>query len=243
MLVLPRVMGHRGAAALAPENTLAGLRRAAEVGVSWVEFDVMLTSDSVPVLFHDDKIKRTTGRRALMADTPYEVVRTLDAGSWFGSEFAGEPVPTLKAALALTHELGLRANIEIKPTSGSDRETAAAIAEVVAARWPANAQPPLLSSFSRDALAVVQMRAPDVPRGFLARRMPRDWVSVARALECSTLHVAGWWLTAKRAARIKAAGYGLAAFTINDVAQARKLLAWGVDCIITDSPDVMVAEL
>ncbi len=236
MLVLPRVMGHRGAAALAPENTLAGLRRAAATRVSWVEIDVKITSDSVPVLFHDDKLKRTTGHRGLMADTPYDVVRTLDAGSWFGPEFAGEPVPTLEAALALVRELGLRANIEIKPTPGRDRDTAAAIVEVIASHAP----PPLISSFSRECLAVVQTRAPDLPRALLARRMPRDWVSAARALACSTLHVAAWWLTAKRAARIKAAGYSLAAFTVNDVAQARTLFDWGVDCIITDSPDVMV---
>lgn len=246
MLALPRVMGHRGAAALAPENTLAGLRRAAAVGVSWVEFDVMLTGDSIPVLFHDDKLKRTTGRRALMVDTPYDVVRTLDAGSWFGPEFAGEPVPTLAAALSLVRELGLRANIEIKPTLGRDRETAVAVAELIAECWPpisSQVPPPLLSSFSRDALAIMQARVPELPRAFLARRLPRDWVSAARALACSTLHVAGWWLTAKRVTRIKAAGYGLASFTINDIAQARTLIGWGVDCIVTDTPDVMLAAL
>jgi len=243
MLALPRVMGHRGAAALAPENTLAGIRRAAATGVSWVEFDVMLTSDSVPVLFHDDKLARTTGRRGLMAETLCEVASTLDAGAWFGAEFAGEPVPTLKAALTLVRELGLRANVEIKPTPGRNRETAAAVAEVIERCWPASEPPPLISSFKRDSLAVIQDRTPALPRGLLALRLPRDWVSAARALECSTLHVAGRWLTAKRTARIRAAGYGLAAFTINDVAQARTLFDWGVECIITDSPDVMVAAL
>ncbi len=243
MLALPRVMGHRGAAALAPENTLASIRRAAATGVSWVEFDVMLTSDSVPILFHDDKLERTTGRKGLMAETPCAVVCTLEAGAWFGAEFAGEPVPTLEAALALVRELGLRANVEIKPTPGRERETAAAVVEVVERCWPAAAPPPLISSFKRDCLAVVQDRAPALPRGLLALRLPRDWISAARALECSTLHVAGRWLTAKRVARIKAAGYGLATFTINDVTQARKLLDWGVECIITDSPDVMVSAL
>ncbi len=243
MLALPRVMGHRGAAALAPENTLAGIRRAAATGVRWVEFDVMLTGDSVPVLFHDDNLKRITGRDALMAQTTYKDVRALDAGAWFRPEFAGEPVPTLEDGLALIRELGLGANIEIKPTSGRDRETAAATVEVVERCWPAAEPPPLISSFKRDSLAVVRDRAARLPRGLLAVRLPRDWLSAARVLECSTVHVAGRWLTAKRAARIKAAGYGLACFTINDVAQARTLLDWGVDSIITDSPDVMVAAL
>ncbi len=71
MFVLPRVIGHRGAAASAPENTLAGLRAAAALGATWVEFDVMLTKDRVPVLFHDDNLRRITGRDALMAETSY----------------------------------------------------------------------------------------------------------------------------------------------------------------------------
>ncbi|MHA1599411.1 MAG: glycerophosphodiester phosphodiesterase family protein, partial [Alphaproteobacteria bacterium] len=137
MLALPRVMGHRGAAALAPENTLAGMSRAAATGVSWVEFDVMLTGDQVPVLFHDDSLKRITGCRAAMADTPYDVVRTLDAGAWFGPEFAGERIPTLETTLALVRKLGMRANIEIKPTPGRARETAAAAVEVIERCWPA----------------------------------------------------------------------------------------------------------
>jgi glycerophosphoryl diester phosphodiesterase len=236
-------MGHRGAAALAPENTLAGFRRAAAAGARWVEFDVMLTGDDVPVLFHDDNLKRTTGRDALMARTPYDVVRTLEAGAWFAPHFAGEPVPTLAAALALLLELGLGANIEIKPTPGRGRETAAAALAAVARCWPATRPPPLVSSFNRDSLEVARQQAPAVPRGLLAVRLPRDWISAARRLECSTLHVAGRWLTAKRAARIKARGYGLAAFTINDPRQARALIAWGVDCIITDDPAAMVEAL
>jgi glycerophosphoryl diester phosphodiesterase len=243
MLNLPRVMGHRGAAALAPENTLGGFRRAAATGVRWVEFDVMLTGDGVPVLFHDDNLKRITGRDALMAETPYSVVRTLDAGTWFAPDFAGERIATLEAAIAVLAALHLSANIEIKPTPGRDRETAAAIADVLVRCWPAAAPPPLISSFSRDALVVMHERAPALPRGWLCMRLPRNWLSVARGLECATVHVAGKWLTAKRAARIKAAGYGLATFTINDPKRARTLLDWGVDSIITDSPDVMIEAL
>ena len=236
-------MGHRGAAAVAPENTLAGFRRAAAGGACWVEFDVMLTADHVPVLFHDDNLKRTTGRGALMAETPYSVVRTLEAGAWFAPEFAGEPVPTLEAALALLLELGLGANIEIKPTPGRGRETATAALAVIGRCWPATQPPPLVSSFNRDSLEAARQHAPAVPRGLLALRLPRDWVTAARRLECSTLHVAGGWLTAKRAARIKAQGYGLAAFTINDPVRARTLFGWGVDSIITDDPAAMVEAL
>ncbi|MDH3919787.1 MAG: glycerophosphodiester phosphodiesterase family protein, partial [Rhodospirillales bacterium] len=74
-LELPRVMGHRGAAAWAPENTLASIQKAADLGATWVEFDVMLTGDGRPVLFHDDNLKRLTGLDALMARTPYSRVK------------------------------------------------------------------------------------------------------------------------------------------------------------------------
>ena len=99
MLELPRIMGHRGAAGRAPENTLAGLRAAADMGATWVEFDVMLSGDGVPVLFHDDNLKRTTGRNAHMAETPFADLAALEAGAWFAPAFAGEPIPALEAAL------------------------------------------------------------------------------------------------------------------------------------------------
>ena len=71
-LRLPKVMGHRGAAGLAPENTLASIRKVAECGLDWVEFDVMLAGDGVPILYHDDTLDRTTGRDGLVAETPSE---------------------------------------------------------------------------------------------------------------------------------------------------------------------------
>ncbi len=239
MLDLPRVMGHRGAAGAAPENTLAGLRAAAAFGMTWVEFDVMLSGDGVPVLFHDDNLKRITGRNALMAKTPLAALADLEAGVWFAPGFAGEPIPALEAALALALDLGLTPNVEIKPTPGADAATAAGVLEVIARHWPAARPGPLISSFSRVALGVARDRAPALPRALIAWRLPRDWHRTAAALDCSNLHIAGRALNEKRIGWIKRAGYQLAAFTINDPKQAKRLAALGVDCIITDRPDMI----
>ncbi len=239
MLDLPRVMGHRGAAGAAPENTLAGLRAAAALGMNWVEFDVMLSGDGVPVLFHDDNLKRTTGRDALMAETPFKALADLEAGVWFAPGFAGEPIPSLEAALALALDLGLTPNIEIKPTPGADAATAAAALEAIVRCWPAARPGPLISSFSRVALGAAKDRAPALPRALIAWRLPRDWRRAAAALDCSNLHIAGRALNEKRVGWIKRAGYQLAAFTINDPKQAKRLAALGVDCIITDRPDMI----
>lgn len=82
MLCLPRVIGHRGAAAAAPENTLAGLRKAKELGCSWVEFDVRLTADGAPILLHDDRLERTTSGYGEAAALSLAKVREYDAGGW-----------------------------------------------------------------------------------------------------------------------------------------------------------------
>ncbi len=243
MLELPRVMGHRGAAAVAPENTLAGLRAAVAMGMTWVEFDVMLSGDGVPVLFHDDNLKRITGRNALMAETGFAELVKLEAGAWFGTGFAGEPIPSLEQALSLSLSLGCTPNIEIKPTPGADVATAAAALETIARTWPAERPGPLISSFSRRALEVARNRAPDLPRALIAWRLPRDWVKAAGALECSNLHLRGHRLRAKTAAKVKRAGYQLAAFTVNDPKKAQRLVRLGVDCIITDRPDAIEAAL
>ena len=90
---LATVIGHRGAAARAPENTLAGLRKAKELGADWVEFDVMLSGDGVPLLIHDETLQRTTTGRGRVARHTADEIRSLDAGRWFGPEFAGGAHP------------------------------------------------------------------------------------------------------------------------------------------------------
>ena len=236
-------MGHRGAAAVAPENTLASLRAAAAHGASWVEFDVMLSGDGVPVLFHDETLTRTTGRKARMAATPLAELRTLEAGAWFAPDFEGETIPTLEEALELLLKLGVSPNLEIKPSKDTDEATARAAVAVLSRSWPLERAPALVSSFSRACLAVAVQEAPQVPRGLITHRPPKDWPEAAAHLACSTVHVNARRLTPRLAKRVKEAGYGLAAFTVNDVARARELIAAGVDCIITDAPGEIAAAL
>src|SRR4051794_34519268 len=104
---LPKVIGHRGAKAYAPENTLAGIRTAAQQGARWVEVDVKLTRDGVPILMHDDTVDRTTNGKGAAATLDFAELRRLDAGAWFGPAFAGERIPTLEEALALVFDLDL----------------------------------------------------------------------------------------------------------------------------------------
>jgi glycerophosphoryl diester phosphodiesterase len=243
-VALPKVIGHRGAAAYAPENTLESLREAARRGTGWVEFDVKLTADGALIVFHDDTLDRTTNGKGEVAAASYERIRGLDAGSWFGLGFMGHRVPTLEEALQLVLAEGLGANIEIKPCPGREAETAARAVAEIRRLWPSTRPPPLISSFKAASLAEARTRAPHLPRGLLLYEdgVP-TWRRDAREQGCVTVHCSHHNLTAEWAAEIRRQGYGLAAYTVNDGIKARQLREIGVQCIITDTPDRILASL
>ena len=240
---LPRVIGHRGAAAVAPENTLAGLRRAKELGAKWVEFDVKLTRDGVAVLFHDERLERTTDGQGEIARITLAELRKLDAGAWFASEFAGERVPTLAEALALCDALGLGINVEIKPCPGREAETARVAVATLLELWPADRPAPLISSFAPLCLAVARDLAPALPRGYLAGRLPVRWRQHIETYRCSTLHLSDRRTGAAQRAAVLAAGVPLALYTVNDPARARQLLQAGVAALFTDRIGEVLAAL
>lgn len=238
---LPPVIGHRGAALHAPENTLAGIRKAAALGVRMIEFDAKLTADGVPILMHDDDLDRTSSGSGPVRKTSMATIRTLDAGSWFGVAFSDEPVPTLGEALDLCLLLGLAVNLEIKPCKGLERETAEASLAVAREIWPADRPPPLVSSFARDALVTAREAAPDWPRGYLFDRKPKNWRTEVATLGPATLNTSHRRLDVATLAELKTAGLPVLTYTVNDPERARKLFEMGVDCIFSDSPDAILA--
>lgn len=238
---LGRVIGHRGAAARAPENTLAGFRRARELGCTAVEFDVRLTADGAPVLCHDSTLDRTTTARGRVSELTLAIIRECDAGIRFDRAFAGERVPILDEALLLAAELGLVANIEIKVERGREYATAAAVAATLA-RLRSRIGPVLVSSFLPNAIVAIRALAPDVPRALLFRVIPRGWAQMALRLGCAAIGADHRRLRPGRIAAIRAAGYPLLAYTVNDAARARLLFGWGVTSVFSDAPDIILRE-
>ena len=240
---LPKIVGHRGAATHAPENTLAGLRQAAAFGAAWVEFDVMLSRDGVPLLHHDASLARTTGDPRLVTETTLAELKTLDAGAWFGARFAGERIPTFAEAIAVLAELGLGANVEIKPASGRERETAEAVVKEVQRSWPTTLPAPLISSFEDSCLEVALALAPELPRGHLYEAIPANWRDSVARLDCLSVHGRDQLLDEETVAEIREAGYRVVTYTVNDPRHAVELDAWGVDTIITDDIPAITAAL
>ena len=235
----PRVVCHRGGGALAPENTLAGIRKAAAMGFGGVEFDVMLSSDKVPLLIHDETLDRTTNGRGSVAATPYARLASLDAGAWFSPEYRGERVPSFEEAGKLCAQLGLWANVEIKPARGFERETGVAVAKLALELWGGASISPLLSSFEPASLEAARAAAPELDRGYLTDRLGSGWDEAARALGCVSVHCNCKYLTEGQADEVRSAGYWLLCYTVNEPVIARRLFSWGIDAIFTDRLDLI----
>ncbi len=233
----PRVIAHRGGGAHAPENTLAAIRKGGSLGFAGVEFDVMLAADAVPVLIHDETLERTAGVAGRVSETPSSRLAALDAGSWFGPKFAGEPIPRYADAVRLCRDLDLWANVEIKPAPGFECDTGRVVAEASAALWQGASAAPLLSSFSVAALEAALDAAPQLARGLLVERVAPGWQETAERLGCVSLHCDHRYLTRELAAQVRAGGLALLCYTVNDISRGRELFAWGVDAVVTDRLD------
>jgi glycerophosphoryl diester phosphodiesterase len=226
MLTLPAIIGHRGAAALAPENSLSGFVLAARLGCTMVEFDVRLSADGVPVVFHDDTLDRCTSATGPLAARSTAVLNALG-------------IPTLAETLDLCRSLDLAVNIELKPDRGSEIATARAALRVAGQSWSATRPLPLISSFSRRALATAADLCPRWPRGLLVGRLPGTWLELARVLGCVTLHAEHSRLTAARITAIRAAGLQVLAYTVNRPQRAECLLQRGISAVFSDHPDLL----
>lgn len=246
-LNLPRVIGHRGAAEAAPENTLESFAEAKRQGASWVEFDAKLTADNAVILLHDDTVDRTSNGRGLAAGKTLAEMKALDVGVWLDAKWAGARIPTLAEALAAFDRLGLGYNLEIKPCPGRARETARGIIAELRRLWPQGQPPqgrtPLLSSFAYDSLLEAHALAPELPLGLLLEEDPADWRQQAEGVGAVSVNCWHGKLTEAWARDIKAAGYALLVYTVNDLALARRLFSWGVDAVFTDAPGRLLAGL
>ncbi|HEX5866042.1 MAG TPA: glycerophosphodiester phosphodiesterase [Casimicrobiaceae bacterium] len=235
----PKYAAHRGAGKLAPENTLAAMRVGQAHGYRMVEFDVKLSGDGVAFLLHDDTLDRTTDAHGRADALTWSELAKLDAGSWHSAAFAGEPLPTLSAIARWAIANGVACNVEIKPMPGRERETGAAVALDAAALWRAAPLPPLLSSFSEEALVAARAAAPDLACALLVERVPADWPARLSRLACVALDIDYREVDARLIAAVHQSGYRVITYTANDPQAVAQLAAWGVDLIITDAVDVI----
>ena len=235
----PKIVAHRLFGTLAPENTLGALKKAAALGIKAVETDVMLTRDGVAVISHDPVLGRAVASDAAVAELTLKDLRELDAGIRFGAAWRGEKVPLLTEVIDFALAHGIFLNLEIKPSTDDLADaTARETVRIVRERFPGASQP-LLSSFSRAALKAAQIVAPEIPRGLLLEGNVPDWAAAAQDLQVRTVHPDAA-MDAAFAAEAHAHGWGVMAWTIDDPAEARKLVGYGTDALCTNRPDCLL---
>ena len=242
----PRWIAHRGAGRLAPENTLAAFRVGAAHGYRMFECDVKLSADGVPFLLHDATLARTCiapdalglGPETVAGDLPWERLSQLDAGAWHSRAWVGEPVPTLDNMARYCLHNGYHLNIEIKPTPGTERPTGEGGGARAASLWRGAPVPPLLTSFQPEALQGAAQAAAELPRGLLLDTLWTGWLETALTLGCVAVVCNQSLWDASSVRQAKSAGLRLLAYTVNDDWAAQRLIALGLDGIITDRVDL-----
>lgn len=228
------IIAHRGASAYAPENTMPAFELAARQGADMVELDVQRSSDGVVVVFHDDTTERWDRRRRRMTSCTFAELQALDIG--------GARIATLAEVCDFAREQNIRLNVELKEV-GIGAEVAHILRETRADELT------LISSFAPAALLEMREIAPEIPRGYLMGirsvrpdvRLRESWpIRALRSVEAQAWHPTYRLpMVLRNIPRVRAAGYIVNVWTVNDPSVMRSLLALSVDGIITDTPDVL----
>ena len=233
----PLWIAHRGAGKLAPENTLAAFRVGAAHGYRAFECDVKLSADGVSFLLHDATLERTTSGLGTAGVRSWSELSRLDAGGWHSRGFAGEPLPTLEATARYCVRNRHALNVEIKPTPGDAQRTGRIVALEAARLWAGQAMRPLLSSFDAEALEAARLAAPDLPRALLLDTLRDGWFDLAQALGCVAVVTNHALMDAALIGRLHRAGLRALVYTVNEAAEAQRLMGLGIDGMITDAVD------
>jgi glycerophosphoryl diester phosphodiesterase len=239
------VVGHRGSAGTAPENTMASFRQAIDAGVDMIEFDVRLTADGHLVVHHDRKLGRTSDGRGEIAHLPVAAVQSCDAGSWFSPAFRDERIPTLEEVFTgLPGDLPL--NIEIKsesPYRRRERQPEAVLVDLLRRTGRGNV---LISSFNHALLRRLHRLDPSLPIGVLSVPV-RDTLSrpsrVARRSNARVFVCSQSLLTKKKAEDAHTHSLYVAVYGVNTVKHLHRACARGADAVITDYPAKIIAAL
>jgi len=250
LLGLPRsgkfpvlVIAHRGFSGVAPENTIAAFKKAIDLGVDMIELDVLLSKDGQIVVIHDDTLNRTTNGKGRVTDYTLDELKQLDAGSWFGTQFSGEKIPTLKEVLELTRgkmflnielkkgDLGRYTMMDLADRSLQEVEEVGMLNQVV------------FASFDPSAIDRILEKNPKIPVALIYNQSWTFPQEVTGGRSISVLSCSGKVLTQTNISKTHQQGMKIIAWTLNTEEHMQHFLNMGVDGIITDYPDRLIKIL
>lgn len=244
MSEFPKIIAHRGASTLAPENTIAAFAKASEIGARWCECDVGVMADGTLLVIHDDTVDRTTNSSGSWDSWGYGELRRLDAGAWFSPTYRFERIPELADVVSFANATQTSFNIELKPrAAGKRRDTLVENLEVALQSFK-NKSGLLISSFDHELLSAVRQALPELPLAWLctpAEVRAESWREASQ-IECTAIHPCGQDLTETDVHEMLDAGFDVNVWTVNTLEDARKAAQWGVTGIFTDRVQDFPAE-
>jgi glycerophosphoryl diester phosphodiesterase len=232
-------IAHRGASGYAPENTLAAFRRAVAQGVTFIETDLQLTRDAHFVAIHDETVDRTTNGHGSIHDLTLAEVRRLDAGSWFASEFLGERLPILEEILEFARKNDVVFYLELKPNGFWGGEHAL----ISALRNSSEIPRSVIISFDPAILAALRKIEPTLMTGLLYDGKTENPFEKAVEIGARQIAVRGDLVTPNFLQQAKKRDLQVVCWTVNSPAHIRMLATAGVDGIMSDYPDRLLAAL
>ncbi len=233
------LIAHRGASGHAPENTLAAFKKAVALGATFIETDLHLSRDAHLVAIHDATLNRTTNGQGAVHNMTLAELRRLDAGSWFGSEFGGERIPTLEELLEFSKKNDVLFYMEIKPdgTWGGEHALVGALRE--------SGEIPRTVVICFDPGVVLNLRKiePTLMTGLLYDGQIENPIDKAVQIGARQLVVRGDLVTPAMIAQAQKKDLQIVCWTVNHPAHMRMLMAAGVDGIMSDYPDRLIAAV
>ena len=186
---IPKIIGHRGAAGLAPENTLSSIKKAYKLGLIFIEIDVKVTKDNIPILLHDDTINRTTNKLGKCSNYNFNELSNLDAGSWFSKKYRNERILSLSDCIKFINKKNIGLNIELKPNKGKEIDNVIAIKKVLKKiQIKTNC---FFSSFDINSIKYLKKEIPNIKRSFLINKKNTKSLSkilnVCKKYDCFSL--------------------------------------------------------
>lgn len=256
MFKSPEIIGHRGAAGYAPENTASAIHTAADMGLDWVELDVKLTKDYIPILFHDAQLDRTTNSSGYVKDFTWAELQELDAGFWFSEGFASEPILSLEACLDILLDRKLSLNLEIKPCEDTETETTEVVLDMVSSIWE-DTNRLLISSFKPECIQITKDMAPAFKTGLILGggsdeewhaqisegSLPENFAKYIQALGIEYAPIDEVLVTSSILMQLRDLSLTPIAYNVNDIDRAKELQAQGVTAFISDDPDILIEGL
>ena len=239
MIVKDKIIGHRGASMYAPENSASSLKLASLMGIEWIETDVQITLDNKLVIFHDEKLERTSNGEGFLALKKFSDLKKLDIGSWFSKEFEGERILSIVEFLDLIKKYEFSLQLEIKHMHGKEYEIVEEIVKQIEPYLDYFKGKLFVSSFSEKCLRLFSRKLPKIPLALALSFVPKFPDQIANEAGVDILHFGDEFVDNSSLERLTKSKTEFAVATVNDKKRALFLLRNGVQSILTDDPKIL----